>query len=96
LRIIVWNYRQPGSEGKPLAFTFKGLPAGTVLDGEFILPGKGSAFETWCELGSPDYINRKFLDVLEEASIPAKAVIPATQTIELAPGTMAMFSCKID
>ena len=96
LRIIVWNYRQPGSEGKPLAFTFKGLPAGTVLDGEFILPGKGSAFETWCELGSPDYINRKFLDILEEASIPAKAVIPATQIIELAPGTMAMFSCKID
>ena len=95
LRIIVWNYRQPDSQGVPLEFKFSGIPSGTAITGEFILPENGSAYECWRRLGSPDYLNRRFLDALENAAIPLKKTINSDQTVELAPGTAALFTCQL-
>ena len=95
LKILVWNYCQPGSDGENLVFKLQGLPERTPIKGEFILPGAGSAYETWRELGSPDYLNRKFFDELEKASIPETRELSSSQNIELPPGTAVMLSCAI-
>ena len=95
LRMLVWNYRQPESDGKVLTFKFNGIAQNTVIKGEFIQPHNGSAYETWRQLDSPDYLNRKSFDALEAAAIPMTKTLSADDEITLAPGTLAMFTCNI-
>lgn len=73
LRLLVYHYREAGAAASPdKSFALRGLPSSaSVASITRVLPGKGSAFEKWVELGRPDFPNRDILNALEAASRPA-------------------------
>ena len=72
---MFWLNREPGATA-PARFTIEGIPASvTEAQIEVIRPGAGSAFETWVQVGKPQFVNREVLDALELASLPAQATV---------------------
>lgn len=90
LRVFAYYYAEPGSDGAgEVEFTLSGVPAGAKATVEAVVPGKGSAYETWRELGSPEYLNREIFDTLEAASKPeTRKVDIASETICLKRGSI--------
>ncbi len=94
LRLLVWNYRRPGTSGVPLEFP---LPAccgagGTI---ERIQPGKGSAYEAWIALGKPDYLNRESFDALDRCSRIVPEALDGMESVHLAPGCVALLKIPL-
>ncbi|WPJ96089.1 hypothetical protein SH580_00045 [Coraliomargarita algicola] len=63
---------------------------------ESVLPGRGSAYETWLELGKPAYLNRAVLDALESASKTSVESIDLSQMIRVQRGSVVQVSWKLD
>ena len=89
IRVLVWNYRSPETAGEPLEFGLSGAGncRGTV---ERIEPGYGSAYETWRELGSPEFLDYRSFEKLAAASRTRREDFAEGETIFLAPGTVAL------
>ena len=89
IRVLVWNYRSPETAGEPLEFGISGAGncRGTV---ERIEPGYGSAYETWRELGSPEFLDYRSFEKLAAASRTRREDFAEGETIFLAPGTVAL------
>lgn len=94
LRLLVWNYRQPGTDGVPLDFRIADLPAvsGTM---ERIEPGHGSAYETWLELGKPDFLNRQQFDQLAQAAQTTVQSLKSDQIVTIPCGCAALLKFRI-
>lgn len=58
-----------------------------------VRPGKGSAYETWVEIGRPDYVNTLILDRLTEAALPdSKELADVRDPVVIQPGTILQLS----
>ncbi len=70
--ILIYYCREPDIEQAEIKnIKFKGL-AGSASEAcvSAILPGKGSAYETWIQTGKPEFANRDILEIFEKASKP--------------------------
>lgn len=59
---------------------------------ESVLPGAGSAYETWLELGKPSYLNRGIFDALEAASATKRESIDLSLPIRIQRGSVVQVS----
>lgn len=89
-RILLWNYQDPTLEGCTVEIKIPGL-TGTGSY-QAVRPGKGSAYETWRQAGSPQFTDLALLQKLEAASHPEEGQFTANDTIVLAPGESAMIT----
>ena len=94
LRLLVWNYRQPETEGVPLEFTIPELASSTGSI-ERILPGHGSAYETWLDLGRPDFLNREAFDALDAASRTEVQPLSGAEPVSIPSGTAALLKFRL-
>lgn len=96
LRLLVYHYQEPGGPpGATVEVHLAGLPAAS---GELVqvLPGQGSAYERWLELGEPAYINRPILNALEQASQPWRGTwAVGREPLRLPPGTIAQLTLPV-
>jgi len=98
LRILLYYYQEPDS--KPLesiAVSLAGLPE-TITEAQLerVIPGHGSAWETYRDIGHPPYLNREILERLEHAAQPKVTTInPLTDAINLLPGTIAQITIDL-
>jgi len=97
LRLLMYYYIEPGSAITGNAeITIKGLPVGAQAEVKQVLPGQGSSFETWVELGKPIFTNRATLDALEPASQPAVSTVDISRTpLTIQPGTIAQVTVTL-
>lgn len=95
LNVLVWNYIQPGTAGLPLQFRFAGIPPELTGTKETVIPGRGSAYETWLRLGSPDYVDMEIMGALQSASVPETSRVNAGDLHDLPPGTVSFFSFNL-
>lgn len=93
-RVLLYHYAEPDTSPSPVAVALSGLPAAKAVRGERVEPHRGSAYETWREMGSPMFTNRAVLDALEAASRPATFTLePAAELkLTLAPGTIVQLT----
>jgi len=93
-RVLVYYYREVGEEKpKPASFNLAGLPAKVYqLEVTRIVPHHGSAFETWAELGRPDFPTRDLLEKLENASLMLTKIQPHHEPLTIEPGTVMEIS----
>lgn len=75
--LLLYYYREPNIEQlESVTINFKGLPESALKASvSTILPGKGSAYETWLEIGKPEFANRKILETLENASMSETTIM---------------------
>lgn len=96
LAIVLWNHRESGHHSAPWKATIDlgGFQVST-LERRRILPGRGSAFETWREAGKPMTLTPHALQALQRASRPAEecrqfSAPRRTITFTVAPGSMEL------
>jgi len=96
LRLLLYFYLEPGTQdAQAVDVALEGV-AGRRATLRRVVPGQGSAFETWQELGRPSLVNRDILDRLEAASVPLEeAVTPTGPSLQLAPGTIAQVEMQL-
>jgi len=74
LRVLVFYYQEPTKEVAPekdIDITFMGINQGCVsLDKVMVCNERGSAYEWWRNINSPDYLNLESLWFLNEKSQP--------------------------
>ena len=96
LRVLTYHHIEPGVKSGAVPLQLSGLPEGAgELRVERVLPGAGSAYETWLELGRPAYVNAAILDSLTQASRPRVETLPADAAVDLPPGTIAAITCTL-
>jgi len=67
--VTLYHYQEPDAEPRPDAhIRLQGVQAEAQI--RRVLPGAGSAYETWIDLGRPAYVNQSILSKLIEASVP--------------------------
>lgn len=96
LRVLLYHHSEPGSTPAAATVRLAGLPAGCALARlEEVLPGAGSAYETWIELGRPTFATRELLERLEAASRPRRRSVDPADPLRLAPGTFCQLSIPL-
>lgn len=84
--LIFWNTKALGDWNLSLE-----LPAGyEPTQIEYILPGQGSAYEAWQEMGSPINLSDEDYQVLSKASIPMRDTAWNGTTLNLPGGSVAL------
>ena len=87
VRALVWNYREPGAAEEEFVFRCDR----TVTRMTKVSPGKGSAYETYLEMGSPEFLNLSIAERLTAASIPEVIEsVPAGTPVKLESGTFTL------
>jgi len=100
LRVTLFNCREPDQPATAASFPLAALLAvgGKVVRVTRIMPGHGSAYETWVEAGRPSFANRELLAVLERASRPQikhLALSRDSGEIMVPSGTMVQFTVPL-
>jgi xylan 1,4-beta-xylosidase len=98
LRLLVYYYQEPDAPTPaPVTLTFAGLPAHTYqADVKQVLPGQGSAYESWVAAGKPMFANRALFERLEAASIPARSTLNiADGVLAIQPGTITQITIPL-
>lgn len=97
VRILLHHCVEPDAPAAgPIAITLDGVPSGCgPLLVEEVVPGAGSAYETWQALGSPTFPTRDLLERLEAASRTRRSDAPPDRAILLAPGTIAQLTLRL-
>ena len=97
LRLLVHYHQEPDApQGQPVDLHLAGLPAGEAELVQ-VLPGQGSAYERWLELGRPAYLNRTIFDALERASEPAtRRFAVGAGPLHIEPGTIAQLTLSLN
>lgn len=90
ITILLYYYIEPGhTDAPPINIDLTGFPlsarSATLHE---IVPGAGSAFETWVDLGKPSFATAALLTQLEQASIPQVREVSVEQPLTLRPGTV--------
>lgn len=91
VRVLMWNHVEPGTTPSSVAVALAGLGAGPARV-EAVLPGAGSAYETYVELGRPAFASSELLARLHQASLPSVASAPADAPVILPPGAIAQLT----
>ena len=98
LRALIYYYREPDAQtDAAVTIDLTGLPpAAGKTKVERVVPNHGSAYETWIDLGRPDYVNRSILDALESASRPETTALDVSSPkLTVAPGTMTQLTVDL-
>jgi len=87
VRILLYFHEEPGVEMADFVEVNLTDQQGEATM-ESVLPGAGSAYETWLEQGSPAYLNREIFDTLEQASKPKVESVDLSQPIRIERGSV--------
>ena len=74
--ITLWHLAEPTDDNQPVSVSIP-APENAKASRRSILPGHGSAYEKWLEMGSPQYPNRAILETLHEASVCEESSLTA-------------------
>lgn len=91
VRLLLYYHEEPGVE-MPDAIEVELSVGGGTATMESVLPGEGSAYETWIELGQPAYLNRSIFDALEKATKTRVESADLSQPLKIQRGTIIQLS----
>jgi xylan 1,4-beta-xylosidase len=75
--VLLWNHAEPGEPPAPWPVTLTLPAAGKKAAARWILPGQGSAYETWLGMGRPATLTPAQLTALQRASVPKRSTVAA-------------------
>ncbi len=98
-RLLLYYYREPTPQGlkaKPVKVQLAGLGRGVrPAEVRSVTPGKGSAYETWLEMGQPPYLTAAILQTLTSASEPLRQSVDISKSaLTIEPGTVVQVTWR--
>lgn len=95
LVLTIYYYREPQGNPEPVRLSLGGLSAGSGGSITSVLPGQGSAYETYIQMGKPMFANAQVISELKAASTLAKEAFQSGQEITIQPGTLVQVAIEL-
>lgn len=105
LNILFYNYEEPEEESKEITFDIEinGIDRETTsIFTKTICDEQGSAYEWWLKLGSPWFVNKEILELLEKKSMPKEDELVIFKDngkykfkVELGLGDIALYKIQV-